>query len=271
VWLLDRLRGRAAAPALVRIGQAQCQLWTRSFAGWALKAALPCQHLKPNQVQDLSSIVGQLLTELPAPVDVQVIVDSRWMPLSWVQIGTAVLAKPQMDALLQHRFADVYGEEARKWSCRSTYVSGDPWTFAVGIPERLLAAVAEACATELMDSEAKAGRTRIIGVESSFTWAWNQTPNRGRGGWCLAVLEQDRTLLATIKAGRLTAMNVAAPPLHDVTNLQAFLGVQWLRAGVTHPPQACTLVSWEPLLNQDALRGEGVDFMALGQSGGAST
>ncbi len=271
MWLHDRLRGRAAASALVRIGQAQCQLWTQSSVGWALKAALPCHHLKPNQVQELTAIVGQLLTELPAPADVQFIVDSRWMPVSWVQIGAAVLDKVQMDALLQHRFADVYGEEARKWSCRSTYVSGDPWAFAVGVPERLLAALAEACPKAPLDPAKNAGRTRITGVESSFTRAWNQTPNLGRGSWCLAVIEQDRTLLALIKAGRLTAMNVAAPPLHDVTNLQAFLGVQWLRAGVTHPPQACTLVSWEPLLNQDALRGEGVEFMALGQSGGAST
>lgn len=237
---------------VLRLGQAQCQLWQSHGHGQSLTLRLlanrAVNHIAHDQHAQLAQEVRQLLQEaLPADsaaFRLQVLADSKWLPLTLLQTGRAPLSASQVQALAQHRFKEVFGDQALHWTIESNYVSGDTHTLAFACPAALLTNLRQALTSDALGSPTSStaagpltsSSERLVRLESlqpTFAWIWNHAPRLGSDPCYLVLAEHDRSVMAWIHKGRIKALQAAAPFMHCATDLAEHLPIQALRCGVT--------------------------------------
>lgn len=234
-----------ASRYVLRLGQAQLQLWQVAGRRLTLQASRSAVHIGHNQFQVIANEVAMLAQSLPTGTSVQLLVDSKWMPLSLLATGRAPLSGAQIHALATHRFVQTYGEQAQGWLVQTNYVSGDEQTLAFACAAQLLSGVRQGLGLDLANPS---GRSRLQSVQPTFCWAWNQV--RGHeareDGW-LVMAEHDRSIMARVTKGRVLALQPAGPVLHTPAQLASALPVQAMRCGlVEEGPQLALGISLEP-------------------------
>jgi hypothetical protein len=219
----------------MRLGQTQYQLWHVHGQCLELLASSPSEHIAFNQHQAIAEEVAKLGVDLPTGATVQLLVDSKWMPLSLLATGRSPLSGAQIQALARHRFVAMFGEHAQSWNAQTNYVSGDTHTLAFACPDALLASVRQS-------------QIPIEGIQPTFCWAWNQAwrrQARKTDQW-FVLAEHDRSVMARITNGRLVALQSAGPVLTSPTELAAALPVYALRCGLVETEHAALGISLEP-------------------------
>lgn len=241
-WLLPVRTSRYA----LRLGQAQLQLWQMAGRHLILQSSRSVAHVGYNQYQALADEVSTLAQALPAGSGVQLLIDSKWMPLRLLTTGLAPLSNAQVQALALHRFAQTYGDEARGWQVQTNYVKGDAHALAFACSTQLLSSLRQVLR---LDMPSPSRRTRLTGMQPTFGWAWDQVRGRearSSDDW-LMFAEQDRSIMARIAKGRVLALQPAGPILRTPAQLAAVLPSQARRCGLTEEGPCRALgVSLEP-------------------------
>lgn len=245
-WLLPARTSRY----VLRLGQAQFQLWQVAGRRLILQASRSVEHIGYNQFQAIANEVIMLAQALPAGSGVQLLIDSKWMPLSLLTTGRAPLSNAQVQALALHRFGQTYGEDARGWQVQTNYVKGDAHALAFACSAQLLSSLRQALG---LDMPSPSRRTRLTGMQPTFGWAWDQVQGReARSGddW-LMFAEQDRSIMARIAKGRVLALQPAGPILRTPAQLASALPSQARRCGlIEEGPYQALGVSLEPYPNR---------------------
>jgi hypothetical protein len=232
---------------VLRLGQAQFQLWRVSGRRLILQDSRSAEQIAYNQYQTIASELSLLTQALPAGAGVTLLADSKWMPLSLLNTGQAPLTHTQVQTLAMHQFAQTYGEEAQQWRIQTSYVSGDEQTLAFACAELLLSSVKQALDIESLGASRRA---QLLSAQPTFAWAWNHVRShevRKSDEW-LVLAEHDRSVMARIARGRVFAFHAAGPILRTPAQLAAALQVQALRCGLTDEGRQNALgVSLEPV------------------------
>jgi hypothetical protein len=176
---------------------------------------------------------------------VQVLLDSKWMPLSLLNTGRAPLTGAQVQVLATHRFAQVFGEPAHHWEIQTSYVSGDVQTLAFACAKPLLSGLHHGLG---LDGPNATGRTRLLSVQPTFCWVWNHVRRleANRDDSWLVLAEHDRSIMTRVSKGHLLALHAAGPIVRNAGQLASAIQIQALRCGlVEEMPQKALGVSLE--------------------------
>jgi hypothetical protein len=235
VWRPDWLPFLRSSPCVLRLGQAHFQLWRVNGRRLELLASRPSGHISFNDHQAIANELAMLCNGLPAGASVQLLADSKWMPLSLLVTGRVPLSAGQVQVLAKHRFVDVFGEQAQTWGVQTSYVSGYTQTLAFACPDGLLASVQQS-------------PLPIQSMQPTFCWVWNRV-------WCheavkadkwLVLAEHDRSVMARIANGRLMALQPAGPLVTGPAQLAAALPMHALRCGLNEANHTALGISLEP-------------------------
>lgn len=244
-----RLFPARASRYVLRLGQAQFQLWQAVGRHLTLLTHRPAEHIGYNQFQAITDELDALTQTLPMGSGVQLLVDSKWMPLSLLSTGRAPLSSAQIQALAAHRFAQAYGEQAQGWRIQTNYVSGDEQTLAFACAAQLLSSVRQGLG---LDAPGSSRQLRLQSMQPTFCWVWNRVRGHEtiKDGW-IALSEHDRSVMAFITKGRVSALQPAGPILSTPAQLAAALPTQALRCGlIEEGSQQALGISLEPYVDK---------------------
>jgi hypothetical protein len=245
--LRNWLPAARTARYVLRLGQAQFQLWRVSGRRLILQGYRSAEQIAYNQYQTIASELSLLTQALPAGAGVTLLADSKWMPLSLLNTGYAPLSHTQVQTLATHQFAQTYGEQAQHWRIQTNYLSGDEQALAFACAELLLSSVRQGLA---IDPANTSGRTRLMSVQPTFGWVWNHARGHEarRGDEWLVLAEHDRSVMARVAKGRVFALQASGPILYTSSQLAFVLQVQALRCRLTEEGRQTALgLSLEPV------------------------
>ncbi|MBC7701778.1 hypothetical protein [Aquabacterium sp.] len=248
VWSLRQFKQQLTgqSPYLLRLGQAFMQLWRFNGHGWVQIGCLPVHHLGHDQYQAIADLLPGLTQALPLGASVQVLADSKWMPVSLLNTGKAPLSRNQVDVLAKHRFAQIFGESANHWTIQTSYVAGDAQAMAFGCPAGL-----QACLRQSLEAQQPNGRGKycFTGLAPTLSWAWNEAwrAHVGQAGSWLVLAEHDRSILVWASKGQASALQPAGPILLNPAQVNQLLKTESLRCGVVEETCAVLGTSFEDL------------------------
>ena len=251
MWHPDKWPLRRSPTYLLRLGQAFVQLWRANGRGWEQIDSQAVHHLAHDQYQALADLLPSITQELPQGAQVQVLADSKWMPVSLLLTGSKPLSKGQLDVLAKHRFAQIFGEQANGWSIRTTYVAGDAKAMAFACPIGLLTSLRHGIEAEQTD---RPGKHRLNGLAPTLSWAWDQVGQSGAGkagagkaGTWFVLAEQDRSILVCASKGQIQGLQPAGPTLQNPSHLDKVLSTEALRCGLLDEQYSVRGASFEPM------------------------
>lgn len=236
MWRPDVWPWSRPDPYLLRLGQAHVQLWQAQGKGWAAIGSLPSHHLAHDQHEALAALLLEAIQALPPGAKVQVVVDSKWMPVSLLLTGTRPLSRDQVQALARHRFVQTFGELASTWATQTDYVAGD------------LHALAFACPVGLQALLRRTLEDRLDGLQPTLSWAWRRAwaGHKGRGDAWLVLAEHDRSVLLKVSQGKACALQPAAPMVRSPSQVVEVLRTEAWRCGVVDDTLVVRGASFEP-------------------------
>jgi hypothetical protein len=231
VWPLER-----RSPTILRIGRERVEWWEaatgerRAFAGID----------RPLDASALDAAITQLLqAQPPVPRRLQVVVESAWSPVLALPTGPwRWNLAAQLTSLLRHRLEALYADAAdpvASWTLRVDYRPGDASAIGHGLPATVRAAIERAI---------RASGSHLASLQPAVAWGRAACGNaRPRHGWWLW-LEQDRTIVAHLDGGQVTALQPAAPPLVDGVDAQHLLRTEAMRFGIEETETA-VICGWQ--------------------------
>lgn len=235
-WLTHLVRPQHV---FVRLGQSQFQAWQASGgpSRLALLASTPSTHIGWADHTALSQALATLRQAIPSDARITVLTDSKWMPVSLLHTGRAPLSIAQVQALAQHRFAEVFGEPSRAWPVRCSYLSGQRHTLAFACPLELQQAIQQGLGILLSAAEPATALKRhpqLMGLQPTLEWAWNHAwrAHATRADNWLLLAEHDRSILAYVVKNEIQALHAGAPLWHSPSEVAAGLPVHALRCGI---------------------------------------
>jgi hypothetical protein len=241
----------------VRVGRESVELWTRTKAGLVLREheAITGRAL---DAAPLRTAVTALLGRAPAAKAraIDFIVESAWLPVLPIEPGPALLSRPHVQALLLHRVSQLYGAvDARglAWELVVEHRAGDR--------QGLGFALSPSARGALVDAAAAFKRT-AASVQPALAWGRVELLRQSmRNGWLLW-MEQDRSLVALVRVGRVHALNAGAPPVRDAAHARRLVEVEAVRQGAAL--QAPLVVAgWQDSLAGALHTGSGVSYVSM--------
>jgi len=237
VWHPELWPFTQRASHLLRMGQAFIQLWQADGRHWRLLDSRSAHHLDHNQYQPLVELVASLTRTLPEKNRLQVLADSKWMPISLLPTGKHPLSGDQLSTLARHRFLQIFGDEVNGWAIQTTYVAGDEQTMAF------------ACPTSLESGLRECLKQQLNGLAPTLSWAWNHAWRSvaRRHSACLALAEHDRSIFVWLSSGQTLAMQPAGPRAQNPGQLLKAVQIEALRCGVANDANAIYGASFESM------------------------
>lgn len=227
---------------VLRLGQAFIQLWKIDGRRWELIDSQEASHLAYNQHHAIADLLNSISRVLPIGAKLQVLADSKWMPVSLLQTGKPPLSSFQVAALARHRFTQIFGEQANGWNTQATYVAGDLQALAFACPTGLELALNQGLKTEQ-------GKTRFAGLAPTLSWTWDRhwRSSMSRASKWLILAEHDRSLWVLASKGQLKALQPAGPVIVNAQQITKSLQVEALRCGVADEIQEIHGASFEAM------------------------
>jgi hypothetical protein len=240
VWPLERRRG------VLRLGRAQAEFWVPTAAGLVLSGRLPLAA----EPEAAAALEGELRPWLQAVAEspsrrnsIDIVVESAWLPVMMVSMGDALWSQARIEALLRHRFTELYaqpGAPADGWQLMLDYRPGEAQALGFGLAPLVRQAV--------LGAVAEAG-WRAASLQPALAWGRQRLRRLGRGprsGW-FTWIEQDRALVCRLERGRMTAMNAAAAVPSDEAECARLVACEAIRLGVPEAGSAMLMASWQDL------------------------
>jgi hypothetical protein len=168
---------------------------------------------------------------------VDVVLESSWLPVLAIEPGPTLLAQAQVEALLRHRLALLFGDASPDaWSVQVEHRAGD----RQGLGYALRPEVKQA----LLDA-ATAVKRKVASIQPAFVWGRLYFGKRlPRDGWCLWQ-EQDRTLVVMFTSGRVRALNAGAPVLRNTAQAMRLVEVEAQRQGQPTVVSMLVAAGWD--------------------------
>lgn len=237
MWRPDMWPFATRSPYLLRLGQAFIQLWQGQSGAWVQIASQPSHHIAHDQQQAMSDVIRETVQTLPVGAKLQVLADSKWMPVSLILTGQRPLSAEQMQTLARHRFAQVFGEHASHWAIQTDYVGGDTHALAFACPAGLLSTLREGL------------QTKQFGLEPTLSWAWQKgwPGHARRSGTWLVLAEHDRSVMVWASQGKARALQAAGPVFTSPAQAAKVMQTEALRCGVVEEVHSVSGVSFEAL------------------------
>lgn len=242
----------------LRIGRLAIERWRGApgqlecVASHALAAPLTA-----SRWSGLGAALNALHADKPAS-PVTLLLESACMPVIAVEAGAALWKPEQMLALARHRLHALHAESgppAPDWDIRIDYRAGDPAALAFCMAPSLRQA--------LLDAATAAGFTcrRLL---PALAWGLGAIrPVARHHGW-LAWEEQDRTLLAGVRAGTVHSLNAAALRTTDGASVLRQVASERMRRGVLQLDVPVLATRWHGAADSPASRaGAGVAWFDL--------
>jgi hypothetical protein len=236
---------------VLRLGRQRAELWTQEANGLVCTAH---QFLEEQTAAALSDAIVGLFSQSESAVaiaqaDIDVALESAWLPVVPLEVGTSLWSSSQVTALLEHRLAQTYVSEsdvAGSWSLRLDHEPGD----AHGIGYALAPSVGQAMARA---STATGYRWRS--VQPAFAWGWQEfSAHRRRavrrdGMDCWVWVEHDRALVALMRRGRIVALHPGAAMPRDGAELLHVAHREAMRFGMDTGIVKVVLAGWDAALH----------------------
>ncbi|MBB2486997.1 hypothetical protein H5407_17345 [Mitsuaria sp. WAJ17] len=158
------------------------------------------------------------------------VLESAWLPVMLVPLGPDLWSRGHAGQLLRHRFGDVHGLDGQ------TEVHMD---FRAGEAQVLGYALARPVKEALLSS-AMAAAVEVASLQPAFVWGREFLSRRGgrqadghgdRPGAWWVWSEQDRTLVALLRDGRVMSLNPGASQVSDLEGAKRCAALESLRLG----------------------------------------
>lgn len=192
-------------PDIVRVGAHRIERWTWA-KGWT---CLGEADLPERGSAYAAAVLLDPLRRMVAPGSgkkaLVAVIESALIPVILVDTGGRLWKVEQIEGLVRHHLRLTYGgpeAPVDAWQVRFDHRFGD--RFALGF------AAGDGVMSVLHDAARSAGTT-WRGIVPAFAWAFDGVRRLRHGRWVLE--EQDRSIVADLERGRITALNPAGMPL----------------------------------------------------------
>ena len=220
---------------VIRVGRERVERWRPSAEGLVLRDQRVATAHDGQNPEVLRAALQDLLgADIAGSADV--VLESAWLPLMLLDVGTAPWSSAKLQALLRHRLGELYGQASiNAWDLLLDYRPGDAKALGYGLAPEIKQAV--------VDAAAAAGQ-KLASVQPAFQWAARRLkPQKRTEGWWLW-LEQDRALLARVRQGRVVHLNAAAPLPRDEADSTRLAGIEARRRGEADQDRATVTAGW---------------------------
>lgn len=210
MWPHKLFRHFSRPTLIVRLGASDLQLWSRKSAVLSHEKTISCNGIRFGQWNLIADSLQELLTDMDPESVVDAIVDTKWMPMSLLSVGTRPLKRQTLEALAHHRFSDIFGDHTKTWLAQVDYRPGDSHGLAFACPKELLDAIRQATAG---DGNNPKSRPSLRSIQSTFVWI-NNTRIRGRekaDNSCVVLREQDRSIFTFLRRGQIIGLHPMGP------------------------------------------------------------
>jgi hypothetical protein len=232
VWPFERRHD------VLRVARDSLELWA-----WTPQGLVRRDHEviagEPLDAAALMTGLRRLLTRQAAGAHaVDVAVESSWLPILCIEPGPTLLAEAQVEALLRHRLALLFGDASPDaWSVQMEHRAGD----RQGLGYALRPSV-----KQVLRDAVTASHRKVASIQPAFAWGQRHFGKRlPREGWCLWQ-EQDRTLVVWFANGRVRALNAGAPVLRNTGQAMRLVEVEALRQGQLNAASTLVVAGWDP-------------------------
>lgn len=240
---------------VVRVGRNRVEYWASSVRGLVLRGDQALAGAGGPQAAALAASLGRLLQAVHSDaamsrrstMRVDVVFESAWLPIMLIEIGHSLWSHRPLEALLRHRFSQLYNERndpVSGWHLQLDHRAGDAHGMGYGLAPSIRQAA--------IDATGAAG-LRLASVQPAFSWGWQRLHRHRRqvvgdaarrGGWWLWN-EQDRALVCHVdSSGRLRSLNAGAAVPEDAAQCQRLIKVEALRQGIPGEDAPGTVVGW---------------------------
>jgi hypothetical protein len=233
VWPFERRHD------VLRVARAGVELWA-----WTPSGLVRCNHEaisgEPPDVASLMSGTRRLLAhQADGARAVDVVVESSWLPILSIEPGPTLLARAQVEALLRHRLALLFGDAPPDaWSVQVEHRAGERHALGYALRPSVKQALSDAAA---------ASKRKVASIQPALAWSRRRFGHRlPRGGWCVWQ-EQDRALVVLFEHGRVRALNAGAPVLRNAAQALRLVEVEALRQGQPNVTATLVAAGWDEL------------------------
>lgn len=224
---------------VLRIGRERVEMWALTADGLVPRDQQPLAA----RAFDAPALQAAATTLLARPQPdgsqaIDVVFESAWLPVMPIEPGPALLSRTQVEALLRHRVTQVYGpvdDLGGAWELRVDHRAGDRFGLGFALSSSLRTALQNAVA---------ASKRKLVSMQPAF--AWGRSRLRGgaaREGWWLWA-EQDRTLVAFVRGGRIQALNAAAPMVSTTEHAARLARIEAMRQGIAMSDSSVIVAGW---------------------------
>jgi hypothetical protein len=224
----------------LRVGRERIELWAWTAHGLALRDREPLA-ARAFDAMAVKAVVAVLMAreQLNSPRPIDFVIESAWLPVMPIEPGPALLSRVQVEALLRHRITQVYGpadELGGAWEFMVDHRAGDRFGLGFALSSSLRIALLDA---------ATASKRKVASMQPAFAWGRSRVrSSAAREGWLLWA-EQDRSLLAFIRGGRIHALNAAAPAVTTSEQAVRLARIEALRQGITANDAPVVVAGWQ--------------------------
>lgn len=236
MWPLDRIGARE----YLRIGRFSAERWTGSASTLALVGCTVLPASSGLDAQTLRTAIQALYPTKPKAA-VTILLESVWLPLLLVEVGTSLWNRTQVEPLVRHRFEILHGGSDASmsgWDLRVDYRVAERYALGFGMAPRL---------RESLVDVGRAAGLRWAGLLPAFAWGLQHLGRARRrcGGSAWWVWpEQDRLLVARIVSNRVVALNAGAPLSEDAALITRMVDVENLRCGMNTSSDPICAATW---------------------------
>lgn len=247
--------------AIVVAGRDRAELWSRGPDGFRGADSRPLTFEGSSALPSLGLALKELFkTAMAQPTGrtVHVVLESAWLPAMGLELGDTLWTERKLQALLRHRLGQFHGPEqaAADWILQLEHRAGDALALGYGLAGDVKAAVLAA---------ATATQAAVASIQPAFAWGmdrWLPAARRAQAQWWLWC-EQDRTLVAHVQRGRVSALNPAAALVRNEAEARALVARESIRLGADSPNAPAWVCGWRSPGVEEAPGAHRVVFAAL--------
>jgi hypothetical protein len=238
------------------VGRGRIELWHPTPHGFSLREQQALEGMHSPDPTVLEAALRQVFHQgaetgaARASGQVDVVLESAWLPVMHFDLGDVLWSGDRIEALLRHRFGQLYGEhDVQTWELRLNHRAGDASGTAYGLAPAV---------KKVIESAAKAEGARLASLQPALAWGWDHLRRRRkalRSGWWIW-LEEDRSLIGRFEWGLLRCLNAGAPLPTDQTDALRLVQIETVREGASELPVRGLVAGWPHALAHGASAGD---------------